>query len=244
MKIDINKFNSDGYILIKSLISEKDKFEIESSVEGLINDVMKKHCPSVNLPDIDSKWTYLAKNFPELKSRIYDLTKYLFAIARFSTSAAIQDYISQLLGKNYLMDKAQIRFDDNQNARLLPLHQEGYGQFSFDSINIWTPLIPTGIGNGGLAVIPSSHLQGELPHKFYSDNGNAHGVQEEFIKASEVKVINTDFGDAIIFHSLLVHGSTENNSCQIRKTFVARFSSIKNLPYLSDLMHPLFIPQA
>jgi ectoine hydroxylase-related dioxygenase (phytanoyl-CoA dioxygenase family) len=222
---------------------DEDIREMEASLEELLNNAISMHFPSTHLPDLDSKWLFLKENNPSIKSRVYDLIKYFHSVNKFANSEKVEACVNQMLGINWLVDKAQLRLDDNQNERLLPLHQEAYGQINIESVNLWAPFLPTGPKSGGLAVIPGSHLMGELPHKFYPDMGNSHGVQESSVDTLKCQILDTKLGDAVIFHSLLIHGSTQNNTNKIRKTFVARYNGLNSIPYISDLDNPLYIPQ-
>lgn len=244
MKDLIQRFEKNGFVYIPKFLEDEELKLIEDAIEEILDEALEMH--QVYLPKnktLDDKWLYLKKNYPQLKSRTYDLIKHLNQTINLSTSQKIHQYIYLFLGNNYLIDKPQIRFDDNEGDRLLPMHQEVYGQLNYTSINVWIPFMDTKNDRGGLAVIPGSHKLGPLPHQFFADMNNSHGVKPEYLPKDPIIVMDIKAGDALFFDSCLIHGSTQNKSNEIRKTFVARYNKISGIPYLQNYDNEMYIPQ-
>ena len=97
--------------------------------------------------------------------------------------------------------------------------------------------------NGAMRVIPGSHVAGALPHRFFGEQNGYHGVREEFLADREVVRVDVRKGDAVVFHPLLIHGSSPNRSDTIRWTFITRYNSTREIPYLGSDAAPLRIEQ-
>ena len=151
--------------------------------------------------------------------------------------------MSQYFHTGYLMSYPQIRIDDSSNDRLLPFHQELYGQISKDCLTAWCPLENVNIQNGAIQFIPGTHLS-EIEHQFYPEINNYHGISKNYhIDTENIHYAEIKAGDALIFHPLLVHGSTPNKTSKVRYTLVSRFNPIDKIPYLENENEPLFIQQ-
>ena len=87
----------------------------------------------------------------------------------------------------------------------------------YPSINIWCPLIDTNPENGGLSVLPKSHLlpfpqRGlglPFPYSAYMDL-----VTDKFV------FIPLKAGEAVFYHDQLIHGSSANQSKDIRPALI------------------------
>jgi ectoine hydroxylase-related dioxygenase (phytanoyl-CoA dioxygenase family) len=148
-----------------------------------------------------------------------------------------------ILGKNILLDFTQVRIDDSQNDRLLPFHQEMFGQMSRTCLTAWAALRDVTVEGGALRILPGSHKKGFVPHRFYPEFNNYHGVAET-VPADKVIHLTASAGDIVVFHPLLFHASSPNQLDQIRWTFITRYNPIAELPYLEDENAPKHIPQA
>lgn len=244
MKDFRQSYAEDGFVCVPQFLNAEEIATIEEAIEKILDQALLiRKADLSHTSSLDEKWIFLKKNYPKIKSHAYDLIKHLNQVLSLSTSQKMYQYISPILGSNFLIDKPQIRFDDGDDDRLLPMHQEVYGQINYASMNVWIPFMDTEKGRGGLAVIPGSHKLGLLPHQFYGDMNNSHGVRPEFLSDDRITVMKINAGDALFFDSYLIHGSTPNKSELIRKTFVSRFNKIEGTPYLSDGDVEMFIAQ-
>lgn len=245
----IQSFNDNGYIIIDNLISN---IYIESafkSIENILDISLNNlgHDPK-KIGSIDSKYEFLAKNHSSLKSHCYDILKYTTSLNQIVTNTELLNIVAKFLDTypdRLLVDYPQYRIDDKTNTRMTAMHQEGYGQLSLNSINVWIPLQIVNKDTGTLALIPKSHLDGWLPHTTYNGpNVWGHGVKESLLNVDEILHINASAGSGVIFNSKIIHGSSANiNRKRIRWTAVSRYSNPVNVPYLNNEKNPIRIPQ-
>jgi ectoine hydroxylase-related dioxygenase (phytanoyl-CoA dioxygenase family) len=117
------------------------------------------------------------------------------------------------------------------------LHQDIAGMKTDSCVTCWVPLVDTNELQGGLRIVPRSHLLGPLKHEWNTNKWGmkAHEVCEmDLWENKVVSTLSIDAGDALVFHSCLVHGTAENKSKQSRWTFVARYDEVRDLRYLRD----------
>ncbi len=101
---------------------------------------------------------------------------------------------------------------------------------ALSNLTVWAPLTDVFPGvTGGLRIVPGSHRHGFLPHQRFEQPAAYWGVcdQEGFVERSIEPELRK--GDVLVFHPLLVHGSTPKRDESIRWTVVARLNSAADL---------------
>lgn len=106
--------------------------------------------------------------------------------------------------------------------------------------------------NGCLRVMPRSHLLGTLPHAVWSgQRGSDDGVEPTLLAhllslGYEMKPIETEPGDIILFHGNTLHGSDDNHSDEPRRAMIATMNTRRNSPdpLLNRPGHPYWSHQA
>ncbi len=242
--MDQSEFETNGFVIFKSVVSSDARQHIQNQIEAILDKALESI--SEYRPDskktLDEKYLYLKKQSPALKAHAYDLIRYADALKSSSVNPSVLEFIKLILGPTLLLDGVQVRIDDPSDDRLLPFHQEVFGQISERCLTLWCPLTDVNMENGPLRVVPGSHRLGKLPHQFRSDFRNYHGVVKD-IPEKSVKYITLQAGDGLIFHPLLLHASGANRSSEVRWTFITRYNSISNVPYLQSSDAPSHIEQ-
>lgn len=241
----IEKFHEFGYAVLPKIISPEKIDRIFSELDTLMAmAIQNKGDAPEKFPGVDAKYTYLKENYPTMKSHVYDLMKHLDAVQSVANQSDIIAFLHKLATTPVLVDNILIRMDDKSNDRLRPYHQEGLGQISYKSYNLWIPLRDVNLATGTMKFIPKTHQQGYVPHKFYENFGNYHGICEEYIDESKVEHAILQRGDALFFHPCLFHGSAPmTKDTGMRWTLIARYNSLFEVPYLSQDDAPKHIPQ-
>ncbi len=182
----------------------------------------------------------------KLKSRKYDISPMLSS--SFKIVSLLTELLDQLHSSAYTVDKLQFRFDDG--SRSLCLHQEMFGMRTHSTITCWFPLCNTNKNQGGLSVIPYSHLLGHLPHKMIKNSFSfsSHGVdfQSTLMPNCEPTItLDTNLGDVVFFHPLLVHGTSLPMKPNFNRiTLVFRADNVSDMEYLAnEACDTQFIPQ-
>ena len=117
-------------------------------------------------------------------------------------------------------------------------HQDyGYwykNQFMFPDqlISVMVALTPANKENGCLQVIKGSHKLGRVNHGFSGEQVGADMVMvDNALKTMELVYSELNPGDALFFHSNLLHRSEANLSDHPRWSIISCFSSQSNLAY-------------
>lgn len=96
--------------------------------------------------------------------------------------------------------------------------------------------------NGCLQVLKGSHRMGRVEH---GKVGDQTGADPERVQAAlarlELVYVELDPGDAVLFHSNLLHRSDQNTSENPRWAFICCYNARHNDPY-KDSRHPRYTP--
>ena len=202
---------------------------------------------------LDKKYLLLKKKKPILKSHFYDAIKLLDSSNSIVFSKKTIDTMKKILDKKTIFVTGQrLRLDHKSDPHHLPLHQE-LNNISNDFCLIWIPLVPVSQKTGSLCVIPGSHLHGHLKYRDSNLVAEKHkvGIVEKILLNNEKKnyrnkIVQKLFnkknihfpkmkpGDALIFKTLMFHGSTPYKSNNLRWTLLSTFHPIDTVPYIID----------
>jgi ectoine hydroxylase len=101
---------------------------------------------------------------------------------------------------------------------------------------------PATKANGCLQVIKGSHHCGRVDHILTGDQAGADRERvEEILKRMPLIYCEMEPGDAIFFHSNLLHRSDQNKSDHPRWSMICCYNAARNDPY-KDSHHPRYTP--
>jgi len=108
-----------------------------------------------------------------------------------------------------------------------PWHQDAF-YFPFDrepQVGVWLAVTEAAADNGPLHVLPGSHLEAVHPvvadRRKHANFGYVEIIDHDMSKAIPVLM---QPGDLLIFHSHLMHRSTDNESSRLRAAMVYHYS--------------------
>ena len=202
----LEEYEQNGYIILRSNFSEKQCKELKEYFKVL--------SPKVTIPHTDIPWGWgNLVNDQKLKFIVDDKN--------------INSFLTNLFG-NYVYNHLYVHNKVSWYGLLENWHQEVYNIKTFAPgydnsdwacfAQIYVPLDPQDLENGGLKIIPGSHKLGQLDHIDFMGPNLGH---KRITKRSEIErayqkcgIINPALnpGDVVIFSHLLLHGSTSNNS--------------------------------
>ena len=197
-------FSETGYIILRNAISK-------SLIKNIQNEIYKFLKINGNTQSKNYlKFCSLVKN---LKIKEYDFTKPLFETLHYKgllekmfLEKKFYNSVSSLMGKDLafctdtgitlnLPNKASSK----KNYLFKDWHQEIWSGASPSTIQIWTPLIHKNSKNGQMELVEDSHKWGHIPH--------THRQVTLLPKKYKTKTLNLEYGDIIIFSTLLLHRS-------------------------------------
>lgn len=222
----IADYHRHGYVLVNSFCSQQ---EIDKLYKTAIeDDAMRKN--ALDLNDLSGKKTRLSLWFTPGNDVFGYLTrseKMIHSVGQLLDSdAPVCHFHSKLMQKEPKVGGAW------------EWHQDyGYwykNQFMFPDqlMSVMVALTPANKENGCLQVIKGSHKLGRVNHGFSGEQVGADMVMvENALKTMELVYCDLRPGDALFFHSNLLHRSEANLSDHPRWSIISCFSSQSNLAY-------------
>ena len=222
----IAAYHRDGYLLVRNFCSGA---EIEKLYKTAIeDDAMRKN--ALDLNDLSGKKTRLSLWFTPGNDVFGFLTRserMVNSVAQLLDSdAPVYHFHSKLMQKEPKVGGAW------------EWHQDyGYwykNQFMFPDqlISVMVALTPANKANGCLQVIKGSHKLGRVNHGFSGEQVGADMTMvDNALKTMELVYSELQPGDALFFHSNLLHRSEANLSDHPRWSIISCYSSQSNLAY-------------
>jgi len=222
----ISLYNNDGYLILKEFCSKRE-------IDNLLDYASKDSSISDNVLDLNDesgKKTKLSLWFTPGDN----IFGYL------SRSEKVVNSISQLLES----DSPVCHFHSKLLQKKPRIggawewHQDyGYwykNQFMFPNqlISIMVALSPANKENGCIQFIKGSHKLGRLNHGFKGEQVGADmEMVDNALKTMEIVYSELNAGDALIFHSNILHRSAANLSENPRWSIISCYCSQSNLAY-------------
>ncbi len=165
----------------------------------------------------------------------------------FARCNKMVDRAEELLGDEVYHYHSKMILKDPKIGGAWAWHQDyGYwyqnGLIFPDLVSVFIAVDKATRANGCLQVIKGSHLMGRIDHILTGDQA---GADMERVNASleRMELIHCEMepGDAIFFHSNLLHRSDQNKSENSRWSMVCCFNTKSNDPY-KESHHPGYTP--
>jgi ectoine hydroxylase-related dioxygenase (phytanoyl-CoA dioxygenase family) len=223
---DVAAFNRDGYLLIKGFFNNAEVEKMYST--ALADEAMQKN--ALDLNDQSGKKTRLSLWFTPGNDVFGYMTR----------SERMINAIQPLLDSNTPVCHFHTKLMQKEPrvGGAWEWHQDyGYwykNQFMFPDqlISVMVALTEATKQNGCLQVIKGSHKLGRVNHGFAGEQVGADMVMvNNALQTMELVYCELSPGDALIFHSNLLHRSEANLSDRPRWSIISCYSSQSNLAY-------------
>jgi ectoine hydroxylase len=225
----ISQFDKDGFIIVNNLF---DKKEIELLSKTAHEDkALDDHAYGRN--DGEGGNTRLTLwNHPG--DNIYGM---------FARCHRLVDSAEQLLNDEVYHYHSKMILKDANVGGAWAWHQDyGYwyqnGVLFPDLVSVMISVDPGTKENGCLQVLKGSHKLGRVDHVLTGEQAGADMERvNEAKKRLELVYVELEPGDAVFFHSNILHRSDQNKSEQSRWTLICCYNAAHNDPY-KDSHHP------
>jgi len=222
----IEAYHQDGYVIVKNFCSKAEVDKMYST--ALQDNAMAKN--ALDLNDQTGKKTKLSLWFTPGNDIFGYLTrseKLVNGVAQLLDSKApVCHFHSKLMQKEPKVGGAW------------EWHQDyGYwykNQFMFPDqlISVMVALTPANKQNGCIQVIKGSHKLGRVNHGFAGEQVGADQVMvDNALKTMDLVYVEIEPGDALFFHSNVLHRSEANLSDSPRWSIISCYCSQSNLAY-------------
>ena len=223
---EVKGFHENGYVIIPNFFARAEIDKLYSIAIG--DSVIKEH--AVDLNDQTGKKTRLTLWFTpgeDVYSLMLRSNRMVNSVARLlDSSAPVCHFHTKLMQKEPRVGGAW------------EWHQDyGYwykNQFLFPDqlVSVMIGLTEANKANGCLQVIRGSHKLGRVNHGFAGEQVGADMVMvENALKTMEHVYVEINAGDALFFHSNILHRSEANTSDKPRWSIISCYNSLSNPAY-------------
>lgn len=199
------KYDEDGYVIVRNAIDKNLILEAERHVHWLLknNPGIRPEQLHTNLLADDPFWLRLAGD-----KRLIDITE-------------------QFLGPDIALFASHYICKPPKTGQPVLWHQDGsyWPLEPMDVITLWLAVTDSTIENGCMKVIPKSQnmsLQ-ETKSRTDIDNVLASSIDDDLVDESSVLNIILNAGDVSIHHPNIIHGSDSNHSDTWRMGLTLRY---------------------
>jgi len=157
----------------------------------------------------------------------------------------VVDAMEQLLGEEVYHYHSKMSIKEPLTGGAWAWHQDyGYwyqnGCLFPDMASVFIAVDPNTRENGCMQVLKGSHLMGRIEHGRYGDQTGADPERtDQAMKVLELVYVELDPGDALFFHSNLLHRSDQNKSPNPRWSLLCCYNTKHNNPYKPS-RHPFY----
>lgn len=222
----LEDYNRDGYVIIRKFLQQQEVDKLYNiAVE---DDTMRKH--SFDLNDQTGKKTKLALWYTPGNDAYGLLTKSERMVSSVDKlmegDSAVCHFHSKLMQKEPKVGGAWEWHQDYgywyKNEFLLPNQM----------ISVMIAITEATQQNGCLQVIKGTHKMGRIEHGFAGEQvGASQHYVDLALKTMELVYVELQPGDALFFHSNLLHRSAANLSDNSRWSLISCYNRSANIPY-------------
>ena len=213
----LEKYNEDGYIILKKNFTEE---LCSKLIDWLNNEKVEK---SYNL---ENNIATIYQNLLTNSSPYHDVIN----------NTEIKKTLKLIFGNDkFCFNMIKVNNKTKYSGKDIEFHQEYYNQHFLHKNNkpenylqIFIPLNNHNPNNGCLKIIPKSHKLGFLKYEEFLDTDLNHKyrVPGSLLDNLNEEIFNCELeaGDVLIFNSLLIHGSNSNKSKLNRLAIVSHIA--------------------
>jgi hypothetical protein len=154
---------------------------------------------------------------------------------------AIVGPVTQLLGPDLLCWSSLFFAKQAGEGSYVAWHQDAtyWGLSEAKVVTAWLAFTPSTVKSGCMRVVPGSHKQDQLPHRFNDDQQNLLSRSQEIaveIDDKEALDVVLQPGEMSIHHVMLIHGSEPNLADHPRIGYAIRYisGSVRQLTSFRD----------
>lgn len=234
MTEEICKSVSDnGYAVLEKCVSSDALTQFESElVELATSKVFNQFGQEDSQPEERFLTAFRAGG--NFRSVLYSMIQTLPSLHRIGEQLIAHPAIKDLLAaRDFKLPgySQSLRVDiPDEDAFMLPPHQDYAGMRSRKALRVWLPLRDVGPGIGSMQVYEGSHANGVIDHS--AGAARSPAIPQDALTPYPAREVVAPGGTGVVFDMMLVHESTANKSNRIK--FILTFT----IQDLLDLANP------
>lgn len=236
METNLEKFTEQGYLVVKSALSEADLAPLIAVISNVVDKRAVKLYNEGLISDIYEEMSFEHRWYTVLKAcgrenEVFGWHTLVFSEALFDliTHPKVLNVLEVLIGDN-------IQFNGdfwvrpklpNEKLTTLPWHQDSAYMPKTENdthLTVWLPLVDVKMENGPLQFLPGSHKSGLQTYHRVPGEAFAVPVLPPASPDTDIDTLEMKKGDLLVFNNLVFHRSLVNHSDSIRWSTDFRFS--------------------
>lgn len=221
-------FNQEGWAVYKKLLS----LDEINSINSIINNFLKNKIHIDNKKNRAINFTDNNKISIENINSFHELAQ-CEEIKSFAKKENITNIAKVFLNSDPEFRCCELFAKPARTGLPSPNHQDNYywAVKGGNAITLWIALNNSNKNNGCVHYYDGSHKYGILEHEASFAKGSSQKISNtNFLKKFKISYPELRPGDALVHHSLVVHGSSKNNSLNNRRGWTIQFKD-KNASY-------------
>lgn len=195
-EITRERFATNGYAIVRNVYDSEGMKSLSCQLQKTFETIYQSQLESCknSTPSVLNISREIIENSTEGKT-----------IEQYTTSVGILDFLETLLGPDIaIYNHLNLWINDPRDDAIVTnksLHQEFWSGLGPNELTVWSPINDVSAENT-MMIVPGSHLYGLLPNR----NRQLLPIQDIELP-SPVPLVDISPGDAVIFHSFLLHGT-------------------------------------
>jgi hypothetical protein len=213
---EIEQYKKEGYFLIRNMVSP----ELAAELKAEVLDIME----IIGLGN----------------TKLRQTAQYLHGslLAAYVQGNLLKDIASALMESKAHLYLPFTAVKSGGGGGKFHFHQDGnYTSFvEGNGINLWTALVPMRSDNGGLCIVPKSHLNGPVASENAGDND---GHRKTSVEPENSILLEMEPGDCVAFTRWTIHGSGPNLTNEHRVAYAVQYHSENAIAEYNNARHLL-----
>ncbi|MFC5470627.1 phytanoyl-CoA dioxygenase family protein [Cohnella suwonensis] len=229
----VNRFEKEGFLVVKGLFSEEDLRTIEATFEAISHTAV----PGYFEPDLSGETDDPLKRYP----RVMHPHRFNGTAKSYMLHEPVMNVLAGLYGEEALAAQSMFYYKP-PGSRGQALHQDNfYLQVEpGNCIAAWTAIDAADEENGGLLVVPKTGDYALVCPDVADakESFTSHYVKPP--KEEKAMPVVMDKGDVLFFNGNLIHGSYRNKSKdRFRRAFICHYAN-SSATHINIHYRPLF----
>ena len=224
----IAQYRRDGWVLARGIMGPQSVQACKDALTGLAVGTIEAR-ETVLLYETGYETAARRPEDRESYIRKYmDYTKDAPALWMAAMNSRLHAMLDQILGEGRVLFQEMALVKPPRIGSEKPWHQDAsYFRVTDPGlvVGVWIALDSASKSNGCMELIPGSHLGGGVPH-VHENDFNRCQILNERLHLDQSIAIEMEPGDALIFHSLLHHGTAPNTSNMQRRALQFHYHQI------------------
>lgn len=228
------QYEEQGFVVVRDVLSQEDVEKYRARAREFSQGKVPPGAEKMVIQDVR-----VAKGLVQVDDPEHGIWKYVNPdkhdelFAAYPSQKGLLDVVEPLIGGDIKAFLVMFIYKPPAMDFVHPFHQDAY-YFKFEPHDLccgtWLALDKTDAGNGTLVVIPGTHKLDLLPHVLREGNGIIYGVEGYDDHPNQV-TLELEPGDAVFFHSRLLHKTESNTSeWRQRRVMTVHYASSKCTP--------------